>query len=161
MKFITCKDLLTEDNRFILIFIDINTDECLYGLAGMLLHAKGSHETYTVGSQYSCQERRKHLWPSTKNSFSSLLDVHEKRRQHTQYCLHTRYCLWYAKIVRRRNHIPGPQTCSLCVRNFEIRRVQRRFQGFKSAFKISDGILGLHKNFKILLDFRKKINCLR
>ena len=29
----------TEDNRYILIFLDINTDVCLYGLAGL-------HSTY-------------------------------------------------------------------------------------------------------------------
>ena len=40
----------------------------------------------------------------------------------------------------------GSATCSSCVRDFEIRLVQRRFQHFKRDFQISAGISGFHKH---------------
>ena len=42
--------------------------------------------------------------------------------------------------------LEGSATCNLCVRDFEIRPVQRRFQDFKRDFQISAGISGLHKH---------------
>ena len=67
---------------------------------------------------------------------------------------------WKMVINKLKGRSEGSATCSPCVRISKSYGYSEDFQDFKRDFQISTGILGLHKHFKILQNFRQKLNSL-